>query len=122
MSGFTVDFEFDIGDLVFTKGSQHTEGNRPRLFCISERIAQQCHGGIQKLYKLETIDGWHAEVVLTKDEPPYRPMSDARMIEHFAIMEQERKARESHWGDRLGKSTKEAKAEYRKNHPETENE
>ena len=122
MSGFTVEFEFEIGDLVYTKGSQHTDGQRPRMFCISERIAQQCHGGIQQLYKLETIDGWHAEVVLTYDEPPYRPMSDARMTEHFAIIEQERELREVRWSDRLDKSTKEAKVEYRKNHPDEESE
>ena len=73
MSKIEVEFEFEIGQLVFFKGSQHTRSNRPKMFPIFERHAQECHGGIQKLYKLSFITELVPEVVLTTEEPQYRP-------------------------------------------------
>ena len=76
-SMITVTFEFEIGELVFFKGTQHTLGCRPKQFCVTERIAQECHGGVQKLYRLSGTDPHllHPEIVLTREEPAYRPVS-----------------------------------------------
>ncbi len=76
MSKIEVEFEFKIGQLVFFRDAQHTRSDRPMMFVIYERLAQQCHGGIQKLYKLSRYDGLFPEVVLTTEEPEYRPLCD----------------------------------------------
>ena len=68
-------FELEIGELVFFKGAQHTCRSRPIQFCITEQLAQVCHGGVQKLYRLSGKDDWHPEIALTRDEPAYRPVS-----------------------------------------------
>ena len=81
MSSITAEFAFEIGDLVFFKGALHCDGHRPKQFCVYERIAQQCHGGIQMHYRLSGYTGDVPETVLTKDEPPYRPHSKEE-VEH----------------------------------------
>lgn len=63
MSGFTVDFEFEIGELLWMKGSHDQRG------IVTDRIAQQCSGGIQKLYSLSRLSGFISEIALTREPP-----------------------------------------------------
>lgn len=93
MSGFEVDFEFEIGELVFVKSALHADGVRPKYFVIIERLAQQCSGGIQRLYKLAGEEGVVPEIALTRDEPPYRPPSDAEMTQR----QRQRQAEQRGW-------------------------
>ena len=83
-STIEVTFEFEIGELVFFRGAQHTMGSRPRQFCIVTRYAQECPNGVQKLYQLDS-DGnnFHLEVALTRDEPEYRPVSAGQLKEEL---------------------------------------
>ncbi len=78
-------FEFDIGELVFFRGAQHTCGCRPKQFCITERLAQECHGGVQKLYRLSGTDPHqlHPEIALTRGEPAYRPVSSEQQADEL---------------------------------------
>ena len=78
-------FEFEIGELVFFKGTQHNRSCRPNQFCVTERLAQECHGGIQKMYRLSGTDPHllHPEIALTREEPAYRPVSGAEQKDTF---------------------------------------
>ena len=89
-------FEFEISELVFFKGTQHNRNCRPNQFCVTERIAQECHGGIQRMYRLSGTDPHllHPEIALTREEPPYRPASPAMHEEDFARSE----AQTAYWG------------------------
>lgn len=77
MSKLTVEFAFEIGDEVYARGTTHNSGNRPVVFIVCERWAQQCPGGIQLHYKLGGLAGNILEMLLTHDEPPYKDKSDA---------------------------------------------
>lgn len=82
-SSITVTFEFEIGELVFVKGAQHIAGYRPKRFCIAERMVREYSGGIREFYKLTLTDcDWVPGIVLTRDEPKYRPMSPAEVADH----------------------------------------
>jgi hypothetical protein len=101
MSGFQVDFAFEIGDLVYVRGSTHTQTTRPKAFVVYERIAQECHGGVQRLYKVFGLEGLVPEPVLTLDIPPFQRRSALAVAEeiefdqkmHEASMDRIRKRR-----------------------------
>ena len=95
MSRLIVDFAFEIGDVVFFKGSDHANGHRPKTFAIYERVAQQCCGGVQNLYRVHGIEGFTPEAMLTREEPPYRPMSDAELADRVRVIQTEIKARKA---------------------------
>ena len=80
-SDLTVTFEFEIGELVYVKGASHHEGMRPKQFVVFERLAQQCHGGVQMQYHLFGYDGLVPETVITRDQPPFEPKSDEQKRE-----------------------------------------
>ena len=79
MSKLEVEFKFEIGDIVFFRSAQHDKGNRPRPFCIVERLAQQCHADTQRLYVLACNSGFVPEVALSLEEPSYRPVTVAEL-------------------------------------------
>jgi len=89
MSEITVNFEFELGDMVYFKSAQHSLGKRPLRFVVYERLAQQCHGGIQRLYKLGTITELVPEILLRNREPEYSKRCDAEIEERFAMMSEE---------------------------------
>lgn len=93
MSRMVVDFEFEIGQIVFFKSANHANGFRPATFAIYERVAQQCHGGIQCLYRLSGIEGLTPEPMLTRKEPEYRPMSEAELSDRVRVIQAQIKAR-----------------------------
>ena len=101
MSSITVEFEFEIGDLVFFKGAQHTAGHRPKQFVVYERIAQQCHGGVQKRYRVGGITELVVEPLLVRDEPPYRATTQESIDDHIAAVHAEQAASEAAWAERL---------------------
>jgi len=73
MSHFlTVEFQFEIGDFVYFRSARNDREHVPSRYLVMERYAQQCHGGVQRLYKL---DGDFAklvpEICLTREEPAY---------------------------------------------------
>jgi hypothetical protein len=90
-SEVTVKFEFEIGELVFIKGAQHSDQARPKQFVIFERIAQQCHADMQRLYRLigygEGSSFGVPEIALTRVEPPYREKSNTQLLEEFHLTE-----------------------------------
>lgn len=92
MSSITAEFEFEIGDLVFTRDAEHSNDARPKTFCIYERLAQECHGGIQRLYKVVGFKEAVPEVLLTKEEPPFCPVSNAWLKDRVRVMVAERAA------------------------------
>lgn len=60
-------FEYAIGEVVFIRCSRHCLGVRPKPFIITERFAQQCHGGTQLLYKLLGAEDLIPEIALTRE-------------------------------------------------------
>ena len=73
-SSLTVEFQFEIGDIVYYRSARNDRDSVPRRFLVMERFAQQCHGGTQILYKLDADP--HAlipEVCLSREEPAYDP-------------------------------------------------
>lgn len=99
MSTLTADFLFEIGDTVFFSSAQHAAGHRPKQFVIYERLAQECHGGIQRLYRLGGVDMNVPEVLLVRDEPAYRPMSQAEHDENLKVIRaKNRVSSEELWG------------------------
>lgn len=85
----TVTFKFSVGDLVYFSGATHNVSTVPIQAVITERIAQQCHGGIQQLYKVSSEQGLFSEVSLCLEEPPYRK----RCKEYQDEMAEERQIR-----------------------------
>lgn len=78
--------EFEVGELVFFRASQHVQDVRPRQFCIVERFAAEYHHGFQRFYRLATLgDELYPEVALTREEPAYRPAVSAMVEEAAAI-------------------------------------
>jgi len=113
MSSLTVEFKFQIGELVYVRGSMYGEGRRPRQFVILERIAQECPVGVQLQYKLHDVAGFMLEIALTRDEPPYRPETDAWLADRLRVMKAEREivttereAADLRWYSRLKKEHK----------------
>jgi len=72
-SQLTAMLEFEVGEFVYRRTASHSDSVRPRRFLITERYLQQCHGGIQKMYRLDPDEGQLLpEIALTRDEPPFR--------------------------------------------------
>jgi hypothetical protein len=96
MSEITVSFEFEIGELVFFRDAAHCHGIRPKRFIIEERFAQQCHGGIQRLYRLHGYprdSGYLGvpEIVLSREEPAFIPVSQAELDDRNRRADEEHK-------------------------------
>ena len=94
MSSLTVEFAFEIGDLVYFKSATHDIGNTPVKFVVYERLAQECHGGVQRLYRVLGVKDWVPEIVLTSVLPPYTPGVIDRISEQNSIRDQQRAADE----------------------------
>ena len=90
MSSITVDFKFEIEEVVYIKTALHAMDNRPNRYIVQERIAQQCHGGVQRMYKLVGMSEHLPELALTIKEPEYRPVGD-NIIEEFIKLEERKK-------------------------------
>lgn len=83
MSKIEVEFAFEIGDFVYFKSAPHFDWKNPRKFVVVERLAQQCHGGIQRMYRLGGLvdDASRtlmnvSETELSREKPPYEPISE----------------------------------------------
>lgn len=74
-------FMFDIGDLVYIRGSMHSRSSTPKQFVVCERILQQCHGGTQRVYKLLNYEGWVPEIAITPAMPAYEWGDKNRSLE-----------------------------------------
>lgn len=96
-SELTVSFVYEIGDIVFFRASQHCAGSRPKPFLITERVAQECHGGVQQLYRMDGRPDLVSEVALSHDEPPYRPMVPAAVDDGIKSEAQAALARDARW-------------------------
>ena len=72
MSHFvTVEFAFNIGEVVWHRAAVAGGQYKPHAWIVIERHAVQCHGGVQKFYKLNDCAGpMVPELALTSDEPP----------------------------------------------------
>ena len=92
MTGFTVEFQFDIGDIVYARDAAHDEASTPMPMCIIERIAQECMGGVQRLYKTSRTDKLLPEVCLTNERPPYQRVDSDRIAEQAELRATIRKA------------------------------
>lgn len=112
MTGFRVDFKFEIGDIVFAKDAAHDEGNTPLPMCIIERIAQECMGGVQQLYKTSRAEKCFPEVCLTNERPPYQRVDYDRIAEQAdlraAIRKAEREAGGWSWSEAMPSKAEEA--------------
>ena len=92
MSKVEADFQFEMGALVYIRGSSHTAGLRPVQFVVIERIAQECNGGIQRMYLLAGEAKPYSELALTLEEPPYRPMPEEAMKDRERVAKADRAA------------------------------
>ncbi len=72
MSRIEVWFIFEIGELVYFRGAPHNLRNIPQQFVVSERIAHECHGGIQRFYRLVGVPDLVPELGLSRITPPYQ--------------------------------------------------
>lgn len=86
MSTLSVEFAFEIGEFVYLKTADHFDGARPRKFIITEQIAERCPGGIQLHYRLGGLECNVLEICLTRDEPPYVPMTDEAVQDHLRAL------------------------------------
>ena len=73
MSSITVEFRYEIGELVYIRGATNTGSITPNRFVIIERMAQQCHADFQRLYRLVGFRDLVPEIAITRDEPEYQP-------------------------------------------------
>ena len=71
MSAITVDFEFELFDIVYLKHAEYSRKFSPVKHIITERVAIECHGGIQKSYHLFDGKGSVPEPILSKSKPAY---------------------------------------------------
>lgn len=71
MSSITVEFQYEIGELVYLKDELNAFCHVPNSHVIIERVAQQCHGGIQRQYRLMRLDSWVPEIALQREKPEY---------------------------------------------------
>lgn len=92
MSSVTVDFDFEIGDEVYLKTARSSFRETPSAVMIIERVAQECHGGVQRLYQLFGYDNLVPELVLTKQQPPFQTPTTEQWE---AITKERRRDRES---------------------------
>lgn len=72
MKSLTTEFQFEIGDMVYHRASQHNARKVPIKMIIIERLAQQCPGGVQHHYTVRCNDGIvkFNEVELSREMPP----------------------------------------------------
>jgi hypothetical protein len=84
VSELKAEMKFEIGDIVYFAATQHTDSCRPRRFVVYERFAQECHGGIQKLYRVGGEANMVSEPLLTSVEPEYRPRSPEAIASQIA--------------------------------------
>lgn len=75
MSELKAEMEFEIGDVVYFKTSLHDKHHTPRKFTVVGRIVEECHGGVQRHFKVASFgDCFMASYIeLTKECPPYSP-------------------------------------------------
>lgn len=97
MSSITVQFQFEIGDIVYFRQSPNNMDNIPNRFLVTERLAQQCHGGIQMLYRLHDRDALIPEVAIRGDCPPFQPDSDERVAERQRLLRAEHEVIKGPW-------------------------
>ena len=60
MSKLSAEFRFEIGDMVYLRPSvEGVIGGNVRATggVVAERVAQECHGGIQRMYRLCDLNG-----------------------------------------------------------------
>jgi len=109
MSKIESEFKFELGDMVYIRGSQHIAGCRPTHFVVCERIAQECHGGVQQFYKMLGWTGAVSEIALTVEEPAFRPQSDAELADRERTLLEDLKthdkyvqSKRKHWENSSG--------------------
>jgi hypothetical protein len=106
MSQVTVDFEFEIGDLLYFRDAENSLDKHPRAFLVYERIAQECHGGIQRFYKLTGLPDATPEIALTKDAPKYSRRCAERTEEQIELLNLEAKASRVGWREYVATEAK----------------
>jgi hypothetical protein len=92
-------FEFCIGQIVYFKGSANNATSTPRKFVVYEQIAQRCHGGIQRQYRLCDWNEFVPEVVLTCECPPYEWADPQRTLEELDVTRRRREQDLSSWSE-----------------------
>lgn len=90
MSKLEAEFQYEIGDVVYFIAAGRF--NR-EPFQVTERIIQQCHGGIQIQYKLIGLEGFVPELCLTTDAPPNPWYSDESRKELQSLKDKAKAAR-----------------------------
>ena len=71
MSELKAEMKFEVGDFVYFRNASHHIEALPKRFVVTERLVQECHGGVQRLYKLHGHEGLVPEICLCSDMPPY---------------------------------------------------
>ena len=92
-----VEFEFAKGEILYRRDSNHGEGMVPRPFMVQERHVVDCHGGVQKLYKLVGEGGQFPEFSLSREMPPFQPASDALLADRARVAEARRQEYDVRW-------------------------
>ena len=92
-------FKFDVGDIVYFSTAMHCDGTHPIGYVVTDLISQTCHGGTQRVYKLEGADAYVAEVALTAEKPPYRQITDGQIEDRIRIAAAAREQRNTWWQD-----------------------
>lgn len=74
MSVLQAEMEFEIGDIVYHKTALHSD-ERATPFIVIERFVQECHGGIQRQYRISSDRRVDSRLMvateLTKEKPVY---------------------------------------------------
>ncbi len=97
MSTLTAEMAYEIGQFVFFRDALHNEVSQPTPHTIVERFAQECRGGVQELYKLARDSALYSEVALTDKEPPYVPLSEARIADIIRLADKRLAADQARW-------------------------
>lgn len=109
MSELKVNFEFEIGEIVYCKDACHDQSHVPLKAVIVGRLAEECPGGVQKHYVLSRDNRRVLEHVLTREIPPYDfrvPEYIQEQAHHQTLM---RKAERQSWREEADRAERAAK-------------
>lgn len=80
MSVLSAEMAFEVGDHVYFKHAENDLLSSPKRFAVIARYVEECHGGVQRHYKLFGRDEFVPEIVLTKERPKYEEHGEEAFI------------------------------------------
>lgn len=83
MSELKATMAFEIGQFVYFRSERNDTTHQPERDVVYERFVKEFDGGIQRLYRIGSVDRLISETLLTAEEPPYVPQSQEAIDDHI---------------------------------------